>query len=144
MQQTPGYRVGYALAATTLAALLVVIGLAAGGLAVERQRAPGAGAGSGGLRSRDEPALALTPTPLPQASSAPAATVYIVRTPEQERSLRAWLAQGPFGVPGGAPANAVVILAPSPEEAAFARAAVRQWRSPAGATPAVVEVPTSP
>ena len=72
-------------------------------------------------------------------------TIYMVNTAEQERTLRTWLAQVSFGVPGGAPTNAVVIRRPSAEEEALAQAAQLERLSAAGATTAtVVDVQTSP
>src|SRR5205823_3227649 len=80
-------------------------------------------------------AAAVTPVSRRPATTA----VYLARTPEEAQALRSWFAAGSFGVPGGAPANAAVILAPSAAEADFARGAVMTWLHDAGVVPVSVD-----
>ncbi len=82
MPLTRGSPAWPAVATTLLVALLLPVVLAAGGLAVERQRSSSAGAGRRVL-AIIEPPLTLTPTPMPQVPPEPAETIYLVQSPEQ-------------------------------------------------------------
>jgi len=74
------------------------------------------------------PAAAVTrPSVQPAMSS-----VLVARTPEEEQTLRAWIAAGDFGVPGGAPSMGRVVVAGSPAEADFARGAMQNSLGDAG------------